>query len=77
MSVSPIEYLHHIVDEIAFLMDRAVGLELDDLFCDEVLQRAFVRSLQIIGEPAMRCRSPAGSNTRTWSGEQLLVCAIG
>jgi len=30
MSVSPIEYLHHILDETAVLMDRAAGLELDD-----------------------------------------------
>lgn len=54
MSVSPVEYLQHNLDETAFLMDRAVGLELDDFFRDEVLQRAFGRSLEIIGEAAKK-----------------------
>jgi uncharacterized protein with HEPN domain len=35
-------------------MDRAVGLELDDFIGEEVLQRAFVRSLEIIGEAAKK-----------------------
>jgi hypothetical protein len=40
MSVAPTEYLRHILDETAFLMDRAVGLELDNFPGDEVLQRS-------------------------------------
>jgi len=52
MSSSAIEYLHHILDETQYLMDRAKGLTQDEFMRDETLKRAFVRSLEIIGEAA-------------------------
>lgn len=50
MSKSAIDYLRHIVDEISFLEQQLSGLSEDEFMRDEVLQRAFVRSLEIIGE---------------------------
>ena len=50
MSVSPLEYLRHILDETEYLDGRAKDLSKDDFLNDETLKRAFVRSLEIIGE---------------------------
>jgi uncharacterized protein with HEPN domain len=47
---SYIEYLCHIHDEIEFLLDKSQALNEEDFLRDEVLKRAFVRSLEIIGE---------------------------
>jgi len=50
MSFSPREYLQHILDEADFLIERSEGISQEDFLEDETLQRAFVRSLEIIGE---------------------------
>jgi len=50
MSLSAIEYLRHILDETEFLTDRAQGLTRDQFMRDATLKRAFVRSLEVIGE---------------------------
>ena len=50
MSLSSLEYLRHILDETAYLAGRAKGLSKDEFMQDETLRRAFVRSLEIIGE---------------------------
>ena len=50
MSLSSLEYLQHILDETTYLTDRAKGLNKDEFTQDETLKRAFVRSLEIIGE---------------------------
>jgi len=50
MSLSSLEYLRHILDETAYLVDRTKGLSKDEFMQDETLKRAFVRSLEIIGE---------------------------
>lgn len=52
MFPSSLEYLQHILDETAYLVDRAKGLNRDEFIQDETLKRAFVRSLEIIGEAA-------------------------
>ncbi|HEX9116039.1 MAG TPA: DUF86 domain-containing protein [Anaerolineae bacterium] len=54
MPLSPTEYLRHIRDESDFLMTRSAGLAQDLFAQDETLRRAFVRSLEIIGEAAKR-----------------------
>lgn len=43
-------YLHHILDECNFLKEKSKGITFKDLDADLVLKRAFVRSLEIIGE---------------------------
>jgi len=43
-------FLRHILDEVKFLNNQFKGLELHELMEDEVLKRACVRSLEVIGE---------------------------
>ena len=50
MSRSPLEYLRHVLDEMTYLKQQARGLSKDVFLQDETLKRAFVRSLEIVGE---------------------------
>jgi len=50
MPKSPIEYLRHILDETDFLIEQTTGLSADTFLGSTVLKRAFVRSLEVIGE---------------------------
>ena len=50
MSRSTIEYLQHILDETLFLINQTQGLTFDKFMQDDALRRAFVRSLEIVGE---------------------------
>jgi uncharacterized protein with HEPN domain len=50
MSPSQIEYLKHIRDEVHYLLDQSGRINLKKFLADETLQRAFIRSLEIIGE---------------------------
>lgn len=52
MSKSPNEYLKHILDEINYLLDSSKNVPEEQFMHDETLQRAFSRSLEIIGEAA-------------------------
>lgn len=54
MSLSPREYIRHILDEIDYIMSRLPGKDFDSFRRDETLKRAFVRSLEIIGEAARK-----------------------
>ena len=44
------EFLHHILDEAEYLLRQSENIDLDEFLGDETLKRAFVRSLEIIGE---------------------------
>ena len=50
MSRSMLGFLQHILNETQYLMDRAEGVTKGEFLGDETLKRAFVRSLEIIGE---------------------------
>ena len=50
MSLSSLEYLRHILDEAEYLIDQTFGLTKEQFLHDETLRRAFVRSIEIIGE---------------------------
>jgi uncharacterized protein with HEPN domain len=50
MSPSAYEYLRHILDETAYIIDSANGLGKAAFMQDETLKRAYVRSIEIIGE---------------------------
>jgi uncharacterized protein with HEPN domain len=50
MSPSPNDILQHIVDEADFLLAQSASISLDEFLHDAVLKRAFVRSLEIVGE---------------------------
>lgn len=52
MPLSPLEHLRHILDETKCLMSRSHGLSKDESIRGETLKRAFVRSVEIIGEAA-------------------------
>jgi uncharacterized protein with HEPN domain len=49
-----LEYFRHILNEINFIMDQSCRLELEEFLTNEVLKRAIVRSLEIIGEAVKR-----------------------
>jgi len=54
VSPSPHEYLKHILDEIDYVLSRTSKTDYQTFLKDETLQRAFVRSLEIIGEAAKK-----------------------
>ncbi len=64
MPLSPLEYLRHILDEIEYLLSEKEGLSKEQFCHDATLTRAFVRSIEIIGEaskkmpPEMKSRYP-------------------
>jgi uncharacterized protein with HEPN domain len=54
MSLSPLEYLRHILDEINYIEGGVCGIKEADFITDETLKRSFVRSIEIIGEAAKK-----------------------
>ena len=54
MSPSPLEYLRHILDETKYLAGQTNVLSQEQFLNDETAKRAFVRSLEIIGEAAKK-----------------------
>ncbi len=50
MSFEPRDYLRHIAAEADYLLDHSGALTFAAFSQDETLRRAFVRSLEIIGE---------------------------
>ena len=44
------EFLHHILDEVDYLLKHSENIDLENFLKNETLKRAFVRSLEIIGE---------------------------
>jgi len=50
MSFEPHDFLRHILVEADYLIARSAGLSYIDFAADETLRRAFVRSLEIVGE---------------------------
>jgi uncharacterized protein with HEPN domain len=52
MSFESRDYLRHVLVEADYLVERGEGLSYDVFAADETLRRAFVRSLEIIGEAA-------------------------
>jgi uncharacterized protein with HEPN domain len=50
MSPSAREYLQHILDETAYIMASSTRLDKAAFIQDETLKRAYVRSIEVIGE---------------------------
>ena len=50
MSHSALEYLRHISDELDYLIRQTKALTYGDFLKNETLQKAFVRSLEVLGE---------------------------
>lgn len=54
MSLSPHEYIHHIIDEIDYILTQTSDADYDSFIRNPTLKRAFVRSLEIIGEASKK-----------------------
>lgn len=52
MPRSAYEYLRHMQDEAQFILKASHGLSRQQFVADEILKRAFVRSIEVIGEAA-------------------------
>ena len=77
MSFAPREYLRHILAEADYLVTHSRELAPETFRADETLRRAFVRSLEIIGEAAKKVPPSFESVIPRWSGARWQVCAIG
>jgi uncharacterized protein with HEPN domain len=77
MSFEPRDYLRHILVEADYIIEQSGGLTFEQFMVDDTLKRAFVRSLEIIGEatkkvpaefrakhPAVEWRAMAGMRDR-------------
>ena len=54
MSFEPRDYLRHIAAEADYLLEHSASLTFDAFTRDQTLRRAFVRSLEIIGEASRK-----------------------
>lgn len=52
------EYLRHILDEIEYLSISTKGVDKATFLSDETLKRAFVRSIEVIGEAVKQIPNP-------------------
>jgi uncharacterized protein with HEPN domain len=57
MSLCPLEYLRHILDEIDYIESVLKETNEEKFFLDQTLKRSFVRSIEIIGEAAKKIPS--------------------
>jgi uncharacterized protein with HEPN domain len=54
VSLSSHEYIRHILDEIDYILTQISDTNFDSFLKDATLKRAFVRSLEIIGEASKK-----------------------
>ena len=54
MSLSPPEYIRHMLDEIDYILNWISDMDYETFVKDETLKRAFVRSIEIIGEASKK-----------------------
>jgi uncharacterized protein with HEPN domain len=54
VSLSPHEYIHHILDEIDYILTQISDADYESFIRNPTLKRAFVRSLEIIGEASKK-----------------------
>ena len=64
------EYLKHILDETSYLMESSRGISKERFLEDPMLQRAFVRSIEIIGRRQSRYLTRFARSILRWSGAQ-------
>ena len=65
MSKQSIEYLHHILDECNFIINTTSGITKEQLIGSEVMKRAIIRSLEIIGEASKKIHVDVKLNLHT------------
>jgi len=54
VSLSPPEYIRHMFDEIDYILGQVSNTDYESFVRDETLKRAFVRSVEIIGEASKK-----------------------
>jgi len=54
LPLSPLEYLRHILDEADYLLSQAERLDKNSFLHSETLKRAFVRSIEVVGEASKK-----------------------
>ncbi|RPI33873.1 MAG: DUF86 domain-containing protein [Nitrospiraceae bacterium] len=54
MSLSPPEYIQHMLDEIDYILSQISDMNYESFLRDETLKRAFVRSIEVIGEASKK-----------------------
>ena len=74
MSFSVTDYLRHILDECNYLLEEADGLVQTSFMQDQTLRRAFVRSLEIIGEATKYLPEELRQHMTKLSGVPLRPC---
>jgi uncharacterized protein with HEPN domain len=57
LPLSPLEYLRHILDEADYLLSQTEQLDKNSFLQSETLKRAFVRSIEIVGEASKKIPS--------------------
>jgi uncharacterized protein with HEPN domain len=77
VSLSPHEYIHHILDEIDFILAQISDLNYDSFVKNPALKRAFVQSLEIVGEASKNFLTMLGQCNRISSGVKSPECVIG
>lgn len=65
MSFESRDYLRHILVGVDYLVGQSAGLTYEAFAADETLRRAFVRSLEIIGETAKK--SQTSKSVEMWT----------
>ncbi|MHB8523870.1 MAG: HepT-like ribonuclease domain-containing protein [Limisphaerales bacterium] len=68
MLPSTVELLRDILREAEFLAAQSAQTTEAEFLHNEVLKRAFVRSLEVIGEATKKSLTTPGSRYRNWSG---------
>jgi uncharacterized protein with HEPN domain len=54
VSLSPLEYIRHILDEIDYILTQVPDMDYESFVRNPTVKRAFVRSLEIIGEASKK-----------------------
>lgn len=62
MYKSSIELIRHIERESSFIINSTKKYTFESFYCDEILKRAVVRALEIIGEASKKLSSEFRSN---------------
>ena len=75
MSFDPRDYLRHILVEADYLTTQRADLTFEQFAANETLRRAFVRSLEIIGEAAKKVPGEFGRSTWLSNAGPWPVCA--
>ena len=74
MSFEPRDYLRHILLEAEYLISQTPGLSFEAFSVNQTLCRAFVRSLEIIGEAAKKVPPIFVVSILTSTGVEWLEC---